>query len=35
TVPYEVLTQMIRHPLTDTGVARFLSDWQKVMGGGK
>ena len=30
TVPYKVLTQMIRHPLTDVGVARFLSDWQRV-----
>lgn len=30
TVPYNVLMQMIRHPLTDIGVARFLSDWQRV-----
>jgi transaldolase len=30
TVPYKVLMQMIRHPLTDVGVARFLSDWQGV-----
>jgi len=30
TVPYDVLIQMIRHPLTDTGVARFLADWRKV-----
>ncbi len=30
TVPYSVLTQMIRHPLTDIGVSRFLSDWQSV-----
>jgi transaldolase len=30
TVPYKVLTQMIQHPLTDVGVARFLSDWQGV-----
>ena len=30
TVPYDVLMQMIRHPLTDTGVARFLADWRKV-----
>ncbi|MFH1003866.1 MAG: fructose-6-phosphate aldolase [Chloroflexota bacterium] len=28
TVPYSVLMQMIRHPLTDVGVARFLADWQ-------
>jgi len=32
TVPYEVLMQMIRHPLTDIGVTRFLEDWKKVMG---
>jgi transaldolase len=30
TVPYSVLMQMIQHPLTDVGVARFLSDWQAV-----
>ena len=30
TVPYNVLMQMIRHPLTDVGVARFLADWQRV-----
>ncbi len=30
TVPYNVLTQMIAHPLTDIGVARFLSDWKKI-----
>ncbi|MFC1943390.1 fructose-6-phosphate aldolase [Chloroflexota bacterium] len=30
TVPYNVLMQMIHHPLTDIGVSRFLSDWQRV-----
>jgi transaldolase len=30
TIPYSVLMQMIQHPLTDVGVARFLSDWQAV-----
>jgi transaldolase len=30
TVPYDVLMQMIHHPLTDVGVAGFLSDWQGV-----
>ncbi len=29
TIPYSVLMQMLRHPLTDIGVARFLSDWQR------
>jgi len=33
TVPYNVLMQMIRHPLTDIGVSRFLSDWQRVSQG--
>jgi len=31
TVPYEVLLQMIRHPLTDIGIERFRDDWKKVM----
>ena len=30
TIPYNVLLQMIQHPLTDVGVTRFLSDWQRV-----
>ena len=30
TVPYKVLMQMIQHPLTDVGIERFLSDWQRV-----
>jgi transaldolase len=32
TVPYQVLLQMARHPLTDIGIARFNDDWRKVMG---
>jgi len=32
TVPYQVLLQMARHPLTDIGIARFSDDWRKVMG---
>ena len=35
TVPYQVLMQMVRHPLTDIGISRFLEDWRKVMGKGK
>ncbi len=31
TVPYEVLLQMIKHPLTDIGIERFRDDWKKVM----
>jgi len=30
TVPYNVLMQMINHPLTDIGISRFLADWQRV-----
>ncbi len=30
TVPFSVLMQMIHHPLTDVGIARFLADWQRV-----
>jgi transaldolase len=30
TMPYNVLMQMIRHPLTDIGVSRFLTDWQRI-----
>ncbi len=30
TVPYNVLMQMIQHPLTDVGIKRFLADWEKV-----
>lgn len=29
TVPYNVLLQMINHPLTEAGIARFMSDWKK------
>lgn len=32
TIPYQVLMQMIQHPLTDIGIKRFLDDWNKVMG---
>jgi transaldolase len=31
TVPYEVLLQMMGHPLTDIGIQRFRDDWNKVM----
>jgi len=30
TVPYNVLMQMMQPPLTDIGITRFLSDWQRV-----
>ncbi|MDP2920358.1 MAG: fructose-6-phosphate aldolase [Dehalococcoidia bacterium] len=30
TVPYNILMQMIQHPLTDAGISRFLSDWKRL-----
>lgn len=30
TVPFGVLMQMIRHPLTDIGIARFAEDWRSM-----
>ena len=30
TVPYKVLEQMLHHPLTDSGIERFLKDWETV-----
>jgi len=30
TIPFKVLDQMIKHPLTDKGLDAFLKDWEKV-----
>ena len=30
TIPYNVLIQMSKHPLTDNGIERFLKDWETV-----
>lgn len=30
TVPYKVIEQMLHHPLTDAGIAKFLKDWETV-----
>lgn len=30
TVPFSVLEKMVKHPLTDVGIERFLKDWGKV-----
>lgn len=30
TIPYKVFNQMLNHPLTDSGIARFLADWETV-----
>jgi len=32
TVPFSVLMQMMKHPLTDVGIEHFLSDWKRGMG---
>jgi transaldolase len=29
TIPYGVMQQLIKHPLTDLGIEKFLSDWRK------
>ncbi len=29
TMPFKVIDQLIKHPLTDIGIERFLSDWKK------
>jgi transaldolase len=30
TVPYSVITQMVKHPLTDSGIEKFISDYKDV-----
>ncbi len=30
TVPYNVLMALVKHPLTDIGIERFMKDWQNV-----
>jgi len=30
TIPYKVLSKLVNHPLTDSGNARFLADWDTV-----
>jgi len=30
TIPYKVIEQLARHPLTDLGIEKFLQDWKKV-----
>jgi len=30
TIPFPVLEKMVKHPLTDIGIERFLKDWSKV-----
>jgi transaldolase len=30
TIPYSVIAQLSKHPLTDIGIEKFLKDWEKV-----
>ncbi len=30
TMPFKVINQLVKHPLTDVGIERFLKDWEKV-----
>ena len=32
TMPLKVIEQLLKHPLTDIGLANFLKDWEKVKG---
>jgi transaldolase len=30
TIPFSVISQLTKHPLTDAGIKKFLDDWEKV-----
>jgi len=30
TMPFKVIEQLAKHPLTDSGLATFLKDWEKL-----
>ncbi|MEI3612075.1 fructose-6-phosphate aldolase [Pseudogracilibacillus sp. SO30301A] len=30
TIPYKVLAQLVKHPLTDKGIEQFLADWNQA-----
>jgi len=30
TIPFAVIEQLLKHPLTDLGISKFLKDWEKV-----
>ncbi len=30
TIPFKVIAQLVKHPLTEKGIAAFLEDWKKV-----
>jgi len=29
TIPFKVIAQLAKHPLTDSGMEKFLADWEK------
>jgi transaldolase len=29
TIPYKVIVQLTKHPLTDIGIEQFLADWEQ------
>jgi transaldolase len=33
TMPYDVFTKLVKHPLTDIGLEKFLADWRKLRDG--
>jgi transaldolase len=30
TIPFSVIDQIVKHPLTDIGIEKFLADWKKL-----
>ena len=30
TIPFSVIDQLVKHPLTDSGIEKFLADWKKL-----
>jgi transaldolase len=34
TIPFGVMKQMYKHPLTDIGMEKFLADWEKFKSAG-
>lgn len=30
TIPFNVIDQLVKHPLTDIGISKFLADWKKL-----
>jgi len=30
TMPFEVFSKLVKHPLTDLGLEKFLADWNKL-----